>query len=64
MARANDAEIFLRRALECEALAATSEQALAKNVLLQMAEGYWIMLSTTDASREPPRLPRGQWICK
>jgi hypothetical protein len=52
MARMNDPEIFLQRARECEALAATSAEPFARDILLQMAEGYWIMLSATDSHNE------------
>ena len=52
MARLNDPDIFLKRARECEALAATTAESRARDILLQMAEGYWILLSVTNGNDE------------
>lgn len=52
MARASEPEIFLQRARECEALAATSAEPFTRDILLQMAEGYWIMLGAIDSHNE------------
>lgn len=49
MPRVNDQEIFLQRARECEALAENSTESYAKEILRQMAEGYWIMLSAVNS---------------
>jgi hypothetical protein len=49
MTRVNEQEVFLQRARECEALAETSTESHAKEILLQMAEGYWIMLSAVNS---------------
>jgi hypothetical protein len=55
MAHVNDREVFLNRARECESLAATTAESPAKDILRQMADGYWIMLSATNACDE--RIP-------
>jgi len=52
MVRVSDSEVFLRRARECEALAATTAEPFTKDILLQMAEGYWIMLSAANSHHE------------
>jgi hypothetical protein len=52
MALTNDAEIFLNRARECDALAAVSQEPYVKNLLQQMAEGYWIMLGSTHTEKD------------
>jgi hypothetical protein len=49
MLRLNDQEIFLQRARECETLAENATEPRAKQILLQMAEGYWIMLSAVNS---------------